>query len=591
LENHAGARFCRVCGVSLVQPAAVARPAPTQQLVQAPRFTPLAKNELLHGDRYQVQECLRQGAARNTYLVQDWGCARCGRFEAKAGNFCENCGASLEQQRVFLLIEGVSGREVAGERLLVQKQVQHPRLVNYHAVFESAFGGAPPRSYVLADPITLGNQTPGALCARRLVDLSPMTIEDALHHLEEIAPAIDDLFAAGLWLPSLHISQLLLVAGELRLDAAATVRSFDAESNEAIPAKRTQALGQLLPQMVANPLPAALVALLEDSPRSLEPGSGAAAFVAALQSAFVGRPVTPGASGTAPPASTQSAMSSAATAKTQPLATAGSAPLLAQAAALSDLGNVREINEDSLVKVELELVHNSVSQPLGLYAVADGMGGHAAGEVASMLAAQALTTSLMGLHSASRASGAPLDLRDLLKSAGQSAARAVYDRARQTQTDMGTTLVAALVDAKGARLYAINVGDSRLYKMSGRSIRRVTKDHSMVQLLIDKQQLTPAEAHRHPNANLIYRTLGDKPVVEIDLYEEPLAADDALLLCSDGLSGLVEDQELAAAVDQERTPEAACRRLVALAKDRGGHDNITVIIVQLRAAPMENDAG
>lgn len=113
----------------------------------------------------------------------------------------------------------------------------------------------------------------------------------------------------------------------------------------------------------------------------------------------------------------------------------------------------------------------------------------------------------------------------------------------------------------------------------------------MVQLLIDKQQLTPAEAHRHPNANLIYRTLGDKPVVEIDLYEEPLAADDALLLCSDGLSGLVEDQELAAAVDQERTPEAACRRLVALAKDRGGHDNITVIIVQLRAAPMENDAG
>lgn len=593
--NHGSAKFCSKCGAPITVPGAVpppaAGPAPTQKLAQAPRFSPLANGERLQGDRYEVQKCLSQSAGRNTYLVQDRGCARCGRFDGKGGKFCENCGADLGE-RLYLLIEGVSDHEVTGELLLVQRHVQHSRLVNYHGDFAAALGGAPARSYVLADPILSGSQVPGALCARALSDLPLQTGEEALRTLEETAPAMDALLDAGLWLRGLDRTQLLLIEHAVRLNAAATVQPFEPAQRSSIAARQAQVIGKLLPQLTASPLPPAVVALLENPQSSLPPGFTMAAFAANLRSAWAGQPTAaPAAQATTPVVTPLPAAAS----KTLPLgAVANSAPLKVDAGALSDLGNVREINEDSLVKLEVDLVHNSASQPLQLYAVADGMGGHAAGEVASMLAAQELTRSLMGLHNAARAGGAGAatsDLRALLKGAGQSAAKAVYDQARQTQTDMGTTLVAALIDARAAKAYIINVGDSRLYKVSRGTIRQVTKDHSMVQLLIDKQQLTPEEARRHPNANLIYRTLGDKPVVDIDSYEEPLSAGDALLLCSDGLSGLVEDQELATAIAQEKTPDAACHRLVALAKQRGGHDNITVIIARFSGLDAPVAAG
>lgn len=603
-SNHTGARFCSKCGAPMTPTAApptaappVTGPAPTQKLAQAPHFTPLGQGELLQGDRYEVRKCLSRSASRNTYLVEDWGCANCGKVDRKPGKFCENCRGSMAEGRLFLLVEGAAEHEVAGERLLAQRQIKHPRLVNYHLAFAAAPVDTHTRSYVLADPILLGGQAPGTLLARPVSDLPLMSGEDALRYLEEIAPAVDALLEAGLWLPGLGRAQLLLVEHAVQLDAAAVVQPYGTAQAASIAARQAQVMGQLLPQLTTSALPPAVAALLEDPQRALPPHFTMTAFAAALRSAWVGIPIAPQPAVVAvAQASTQPVTPlSAAVVKTQPLsAAANSAPLKVDAGALSDLGNVREINEDSLVKLDVDLVHNSASQPLQLYAVADGMGGHAAGEVASMLAAQELTKSLMGLHSAARAGGAgaaAIDLCALLKGAGQSAAKAVYDQAQQTQTDMGTTLVAALVDARAAKAYIINVGDSRLYKVSGQTIRQVTKDHSMVQLLIDKQQLTPEEARRHPNANLIYRTLGDKSVVEIDSYEESLAAGDALLLCSDGLSGLVDDQELVAAVVQEKTPAAACRHLVDLAKQRGGHDNITVIIARFSILDAAVTAG
>jgi protein phosphatase len=148
---------------------------------------------------------------------------------------------------------------------------------------------------------------------------------------------------------------------------------------------------------------------------------------------------------------------------------------------------------------------------------------------------------------------------------------------------MGTTLVAALVDSTQHKLYAINVGDSRLYKLDAAAIRQVTKDHSLVQRLIDSGQLTPAEARHHPNANLIYRTLGERANIEIDTFEQTLAPGETLLLCTDGLCGLVDDDELHRVVTTASTPPAACARLVELAKAAGGHDNITVIVVAVAA--------
>jgi protein phosphatase len=234
--------------------------------------------------------------------------------------------------------------------------------------------------------------------------------------------------------------------------------------------------------------------------------------------------------------------------------------------------------------MELDQFHNSVNAPLRLYAIADGMGGHAAGEVASKLALNQLSRALLDQVQATIVANTQLprfDYTALLKQAAQSAAKAVFDQGQRTRSDMGTTLVAALVDVAGARAHIVNVGDSRIYKINAQGIRQISKDHSMVQLLIDKQQLTPEQARNHPQGNLIYRTLGERANVEIDTYEEPLAAGDMLLLCSDGLSGLVEDSQLHTVVTSSPSPQAACAKLVELAKAGGGHDNITVIVVQL----------
>jgi len=262
-------------------------------------------------------------------------------------------------------------------------------------------------------------------------------------------------------------------------------------------------------------------------------------------------------------------------------------PLPLAVGRLSDVGLVREINEDSLTTLELVQVYNSIPASLHLYAVADGMGGHAAGEVASRLALKHLCQSLLAQESTATLSASPLAM---LKQAGQDAARVVHAEAQRTRSDMGTTLVAALVDSTQHKLYAINVGDSRLYKLDAAAIRQVTKDHSLVQRLLDSGQLTPAEARHHPNANLIYRTLGERANVEIDTFEQTLAPGETLLLCTDGLCGLVDDDELHRVVTTASTPQAACARLVELAKAAGGHDNITVIVVaaQTDDAPLQD---
>lgn len=250
---------------------------------------------------------------------------------------------------------------------------------------------------------------------------------------------------------------------------------------------------------------------------------------------------------------------------------------------LSDVGLVREINEDSLIVLEIELACDAANVSLGLYAVADGMGGHAAGEVASRLALTHLATSLLQQSLLAEVSQqtviSPLLL---LKQAGQDAARAVYEEARRARTDMGTTLAAAIVDEAYCKVYAINVGDSRVYKINNAGIYRITRDHSLVQRLVDSNQLTPEEARSHPNANLIYRTLGEKGNVEIDTFEQTLKAGDHLLLCTDGLCGLVDDAELQAAVLAGSSPQAACIQLIELAKQAGGYDNVSAIVVSLR---------
>jgi serine/threonine protein phosphatase PrpC len=249
----------------------------------------------------------------------------------------------------------------------------------------------------------------------------------------------------------------------------------------------------------------------------------------------------------------------------------------------TDVGMVRDLNEDSLLTLELDRVHRSISRPIGLYVVADGMGGHAAGDVASGLAintiAEKMATDLLVPQLSGDMNAEAFDAERWLADAVQAANAAVYNHRKITGTNMGTTLVAALVIGDTAHI--ANVGDSRTYLITDDgTIRQITTDHSLVERLVALGQIEPDEARIHPQRNVIYRTIGDKEYAEVDFFSQKLNPGDSLLLCSDGLSGKAEDTEIWRLVNRSRSPQEACEQLVQTANDHGGDDNITVIIVQ-----------
>jgi len=241
-------------------------------------------------------------------------------------------------------------------------------------------------------------------------------------------------------------------------------------------------------------------------------------------------------------------------------------------AALTDTGRARPHNEDS-VGYHLPQDPHLLDSKGGIYLVADGMGGHQAGEVASQQAIKLVIDQYYGDLSH--------DVGTSLVRAYKAANRLLYDEAQSdpAKAGMGTTLVAAVV--VGRKVYVANVGDSRAYLIGQGRIAQISEDHSWVQEQIRAGLLTREQARLHPQRNVVTRALGSKPSVEVDLFEGQLADGDALLLCSDGMSGLVEDWEIEAIV-REQSAQDAVRSLVAKANEQGGLDNITVLIVSTR---------
>lgn len=241
----------------------------------------------------------------------------------------------------------------------------------------------------------------------------------------------------------------------------------------------------------------------------------------------------------------------------------------------TDVGQRRALNEDSYLTLDLgEAGQGGPS----LYAVADGMGGYDAGEVASGLAVQIMA------ELAREAIASSVNVGDLSEQARlwlrhwvSEANHAVHEARQAANSEMGTTLVAAFV--MGATATIANVGDSRCYHMGPHGIKRVTIDHSLVEQLVSAGQITRAEADSHPQRNVIYRAIGDRAEVEVDLYEQLLAAGEALLLCSDGLSSMVPDERIYELWRSAATPQQACDHLVAAANEAGGDDNITVVVI------------
>lgn len=253
-------------------------------------------------------------------------------------------------------------------------------------------------------------------------------------------------------------------------------------------------------------------------------------------------------------------------------------------AALSHVGKVRENNEDAFVVADLtggalplERPHArfDVGERGVLLAVSDGMGGAAAGEVASALVVDTLTREIKG---------APLETpRDAtLIEAVQRAHEVVREQSEQYRAPMGATLTAVFVRA--GRAYVAEVGDSRAYLVRAGQIAQVTHDQSMVQLLVDSGVMSEEEASHSPLRNVILQAMGHQRDLTVAVSKLELREGDRLVLCSDGLTGHVSDDEIRDVVVRAERPEGAAEALVALANDRGGHDNITVIVANVSGA-------
>lgn len=246
----------------------------------------------------------------------------------------------------------------------------------------------------------------------------------------------------------------------------------------------------------------------------------------------------------------------------------------------TNVGMVRTLNEDSVLTIETNRIQQSVSQPLGVYIVADGMGGHAAGEVASSTIVNAIAQkALTDLFPTQVMQSAAEDRSDWLRQAVETANKAVYDLRKSAGTDMGSTLVSVVLD--GNKAYVAHVGDSRVYLVNVQGIRQLTTDHSLVERLVATHQITREEARHHPQRNVVYRTVGDKAKVEVELTTHTLKPGDFVLLCSDGLSGMVEDTLIHQIVMNAASPQAACDELIAAANAAGGEDNISAVIVEI----------
>ncbi|MGV3522648.1 MAG: Stp1/IreP family PP2C-type Ser/Thr phosphatase [Candidatus Sericytochromatia bacterium] len=246
-----------------------------------------------------------------------------------------------------------------------------------------------------------------------------------------------------------------------------------------------------------------------------------------------------------------------------------------RAAGLTDIGKVRSINQDSYQLLE----------DRNIYIVADGMGGHAAGDQASRIAVKTITEILSAYDFSTEAlspeedAESGMSIEELIRYALQEANEQILlaSLSNQHLQGMGTTAIVSV--AHRGSLYVGHIGDSRTYLIRGQHLSQITEDHSVVQQLVKAGAISEEEAQVHPYKNVITRCLGMQANVEPDTLELVLQAGDRVLMCSDGLSNMVSNQMMEQLVNEHAEPQQACDKLVALANQNGGTDNITVVLL------------
>ena len=236
---------------------------------------------------------------------------------------------------------------------------------------------------------------------------------------------------------------------------------------------------------------------------------------------------------------------------------------------LTDPGCVRAQNQDAFQIVQLD-------RSTQLCVVCDGMGGAKSGNIASSLAVDVFVQEIKRVHKTGMSRE---HVEQMIRGAAKLANYTVYDQAQEFEDfgGMGTTLVAAYISGRKATI--VNVGDSRCYAVSREGIQQITTDHSLVQMMLRRGELTEEQARFYPGKNYITRAIGTEPTVECDIFTWKLERGDALLLCSDGLHGIVDDQEILFEVVHGVNKANCCQRLLNIAKTRGAPDNVTSVLV------------
>jgi protein phosphatase len=262
-------------------------------------------------------------------------------------------------------------------------------------------------------------------------------------------------------------------------------------------------------------------------------------------------------------------------------------PVLVTARARTDLGRTRDHNEDAFLVADLtsrttDITHGNAHTvgPRGsLFLVADGMGGAAAGELASSMAADLIFRHLLETWSTETEVSAEQFTRHLKEAVELANARIHhYSKEHPDVRGMGTT--ATVAGVLGQTLYLAQVGDSRGYLVRGGVATQITKDQSLMQRLVDAGELTEEEAEQSERRNIILQALGPDPKIRVDLTWQELRRGDTLVICSDGLSGQVKREEIGALVAETDDLDALCDRLITMANERGGPDNITVVMAR-----------
>jgi len=513
---------------------------------------------LLHDGQYVVEEARTNNERSNVYLVEDITPVRlCHNCQAAVADpqelFCSLCGADLSGVEPsylrYLMQESADEQTFAVEAQLLGMRLEHPGLLLPRDVFVEAPYG-PPRHYLVepefSPPLATSLPVPQELYQVLEWGISLAQALDYLHShyvtLREAGPG--------------YINHTAVVGKKARwahLGVAYVVPPADGPTTSYF-AQDVQGLATVLLYLATGQQQVTHIQLPEQ-------------VAMIFSQAF-----------TAPTRLTAATFATALEAALQELRRPASVILVV--GCRTDVGQERSLNEDSLLTLDIAPVFRSISMPVGLFAVADGMGGHEAGEVASMLVIQAIARQTVSEVLSPAATGEPPpDARQWLTDTALIANQSVYDQRQAADTDMGTTLVMALFVGSTATI--ANIGDSRAYLLKQDEIVQVTTDHSLVERLVATGQITPEEAANHPQRNIIYRVIGDKPQVKADLFEQQLALGEALLLCSDGLSGMVPDGQIWHIWRTSTSPQEACDRLVEASNQAGGEDNITVVIVQV----------